>query len=160
MQPLRGWRHVNGTARRTKPDCAVPMQELVAVQFPEADGMRLVVDNLHTPPPAALDETFAPAAARRITRQLAWPSTPKQGRWLNRAAGAFAVLTEPCLDRRMPPIAMLCQAITAWQAARNHNNAKINWRLHTTDARIPLKRLYPSTSRGEQLPEIELLRAA
>jgi hypothetical protein len=72
----------------------------------------------------------------------------------------FAVLTAQCLDRRMPHSAMLGQDITAWQAARNHNKAKINWRLHTTDARITLKRLYPSTSRGEQRPEIDLMRAA
>jgi hypothetical protein len=72
----------------------------------------------------------------------------------------FAVLTEQCLDRRIPHIALLCQEITAWQAARNHNQAKINWRFNTTDARITLQRLYPSASRGEQLPERGRMRAA
>jgi transposase len=160
VQPLRGWRHVNGTAPCTKHDFAVQMQELVDVPFPEADVSRRGVDNLHTHTPAALYETFAPAEARRITRKLACHYTPKHGSWLNMAECAFAVLTEQCLDRRIPHIAMLCQEITAWQAARNHTKAKINWRFHTTDARITLKRLYPSTSRGEQLPEIELRRAA
>jgi hypothetical protein len=72
VQPWRGWRHVNVTAHRTKPDFAVQMPELVAGHFPEADMMRMVVDNLNTHTPAALYETFAPAEARRITRQLAW----------------------------------------------------------------------------------------
>ncbi len=77
VQPLHGWRHVHGTARRTKYDFAVPMQELVDVHCPEADVIRLVVDNLKTHTPAALYETFAPAEARRITRKLAFHSTPK-----------------------------------------------------------------------------------
>jgi hypothetical protein len=72
VQPWRGWRHVNVTAHRTKHDCAVQRQELVDVHFPEADVIRLVVDNLNTHTPAALYETFAPAEARRITRQLEW----------------------------------------------------------------------------------------
>ena len=160
VQPLCGWRHVNVTARRTKYDFAVQMQELVDVHCPEADVLRLVVDNLKTHTPAALYETFAPAEARRITRKLALHSTPKHGSWLNMAACACAVLTEQCLDRRIPHIAMLCQEITAWQAARTHNQAKINGRFHTTDARITLKRLYPSASRGEQLPERGRMRAA
>ena len=160
VQPLRGWRHVNVTARRTTQDFAVPRQELVDGHVPEADVMRLVVDTLNTHTPAALYETFAPAEARRSTRKLAWHSTPKQGSWLTRAECAFAVLTAQCLERRLPHSAMRCQEITAWQAARNHNQATINWRLQTTDARITLKRLYPSTSRGAQLPEIELMRAA
>lgn len=160
VQPLRGWRHVNVTARRTTHDFAVQLQELVDVHFPEADVIRLVVDNLNTHTPAALYETFAPAEARRLTRKLEWHYTPKHGSWLNMAACECAVLTEPCLDRRIPHIAMLCQEITAWQAARNHNQAKINWRFHTMESRITLKRLYPSPSRGEQLPEIGLRRAA
>jgi DDE superfamily endonuclease len=160
VQPLRGWRHVNVTAHRTKHDFAVQMQELVDVHFPEADMIRLVVDNLNTHTPAALYETFAPAEARRITRKLEFHYTPKHGSWLNMAECEFAVLTEQCLDRRIPHVGMLCQEITAWQAARNHNKAKINWRFQTTDARITLKRLYPSASRGEQLPEIGLMRAA
>jgi len=160
VQPLRGWRHVNITARRTKYDFAVQMQELVAVQFPEADVIRLVVDNLNTHTPAALYETFAPAEARRITRKLALHYTPKHGSWLNMAECAFAVLTGQCLDRRIPHIAALCQAIAAWQAARNHNKTKINWRLNTTDARLTLKRLYPSASGEERLPERERMQAA
>ena len=160
VQPLRGWRHVNVTARRTKYDFAMQMQELVDVHFPEADVIRLVVDHLNTHTPAALYETFTPAEARRITRKLAWHYTPQHGSWRNMAACACAVLTEQCLDRRIPPIAMLCQEITAWQAARNHNQTRINWRFHTTDARITRKRLSPSASREGRLPERKRMQAA
>jgi transposase len=153
VQPLRGWRHVNVTARRTKHDFALQIQELVDVHFPEADVLRLVVDNLNTHTPAALYATFAPAEARRLTRKLELHYTPKHGSWLNMAECEFAVLTEQCLDRRIPHIATLCQEIAAWQAARNHNQTRINWRFNTTDARITLKRLYPSASGKAQLPE-------
>jgi DDE superfamily endonuclease len=160
VQPLRGWRHVNVTARRTKYDFAMQMQELVDVHFPEADVIRLVVDNLNTHTPAALYETFTPEEARRITRKLELHYTPKHGSWLNMAECEFAVLTEQCLDRRIPHIAMLCQEITAWQAARNHNQTRINWRFNTTDARMTLKRLYPSASGEGRLPDGKRRQAA
>jgi transposase len=160
VQPLRGWRHVNDTERRTKANFAVQMQELVDVHFPKAEVIRLVVDNLNTHTPAALYETFAAAEARRLTRRLEFHYTPKHGSWLNMAECEFAVLTEQCLDRRIPNIATLCQEITAWQAARNHNKTRINWRFNTTDARLTLKRLYPLASGETRLPESGCIQAA
>jgi DDE superfamily endonuclease len=160
VQPWRGWRHINVTARRTKGDFAVHMKELVDGHFPEAEVIKLVVDNLNTHTPAALYETFAPAEARRITRKLEFHSTPKHGSGLNMAACEFAVLAKQGLDRRMPATETLCREIMAWQAVRNDNKTMINWRFSTTDARITLKRLYPSVSRGDQLPERGLIRAA
>ena len=79
--------------------------------------------------------------------------TPKHGSWLNMAECEVAVLTEQCLERRIPHSATLCQEIAAWQAARNHNQTRINWRFNTTDARTTLKRLYPSVSGKPQWPE-------
>ena len=119
VQPLRGWRHVNVTAHRTKHDFAVQMQELVDVHCPEADVIRLVVDNLNTYDTAALYETFGNcsrstpdhAEVRMALYTEAWQLATM-------AACACAVLTEQCLDRRIPQIAMLCQEITARQAAR------------------------------------------
>jgi transposase len=160
VQPLCGWRHVNVTGRRTKADFAVQMQELVDVPFPEAEVIRLVVDNLNTHTPAALYETLTAAEARRLTRKLEFHYTPKHGSWLNMADCEFAVLTEQCVDRRIPNIATLWQEITAWQAVRNHNKTRINWRLNTTAARITLKRLYPSATGEAQLPESGGIQAA
>jgi hypothetical protein len=160
IQPLRGWRHVNVTARRTKSDFALQMRELVDVHFPEADLVRLVVDNLNTHTPAALYETVAPTEARQITRKLEFHYTPQHGSWLNMAECELAVLAQQCLDRRLPDSETLSREIAAWQAARNLTHTRINWCFRTTDARIKLKRLYPSVSDQEQLPEPGQSRAA
>jgi len=160
VQPLCGWRHVNVTARRTKGDFALQMRELADVHFPEAEIIKLVVDNLKTHTPAALYETFAPAEARRITRKLEFHYTPKHGSWLNMAECELAVLTKQCLDRRLPDMWTLCQEIAAWEARRNLSQAMINWRFSTIDARVKLKRLYPSVSDQERLPERGQIRVA
>jgi hypothetical protein len=73
VQSLLGWRQVNVTARRTKQDFAQQMHLLVDIYFPEADRIRLVVDNLNTHTPAALYQAFAPDEARRITRSNSRP---------------------------------------------------------------------------------------
>jgi hypothetical protein len=107
VQPLRGWRQVNVTARRTKQDFAQQMHLLVDIYFPEADRIRLVVDNLNTHTPAALYEAFAPAEARRITRKLDFHYTPKHGSWLNMAECEFAVLgdfSKRTSRTRLPPL--------------------------------------------------------
>jgi transposase len=153
VQPLRGWRHVNVTARRTKRDFAEQMKELIDVHFPEAEVIRLVADNLNTHTPAALYEAFAPAEARRITRKLEFHYTPKHGSWLNMAECEFAVLTQQCLDRRIPNPEILRQEIAAWQARRNLNRTMINWRFSTIDARVKLKSLYPLTADHDQRSE-------
>jgi hypothetical protein len=144
VQPLVGWRQVNVTAQRTKQDFAQQMRLLVDVYFPEAEVIRLVVDNLNTHTPAALYETFAPDEARRITRRLGFYYTPKHGSWLNMAECEFAVLATQCLDRRIPDVKTLVQEISAWQAKRNQHHTKVNWQFGTDLARVKLKRLYPS----------------
>ena len=121
VQPLRGWRHVNVTARRTKQDFAQQMRRLVDVYFPTAEVIRLVVDHLNTHPPAALYEAFEPAEARRIARKLEFHHTPKHGSWLNMAECEFAVLASQCLDRRIPEIETLRRETAAWQTQRNQH---------------------------------------
>jgi hypothetical protein len=143
VQPLLGWRQVNVTARRAKPDFAWQMKLLVDVYLPNVNLIRLVVDNLNTHTPAALYETFAPAEARRMTRKLEFHYTPKHGSWLNMAECEFAVLTTQCLDRRIPDAITLSQEIDAWQTKRNQHKTKINWQFSTDVARVKLKRLYP-----------------
>jgi transposase len=150
VQPLRGWRQVNVTARRTAGDFAHQMQELVDVHFPQAEVIRLVVDNLNTHTPAALYETFVPAEAHRLTRKLEFHYTPKHGSWLNMAECEFAALTKQCLARRVPNLATLSREVAAWQARRNRAKTLINWRFGTSDARVKLQRLYPATAAPEQ----------
>jgi hypothetical protein len=160
VQPLRGWRQVKVTARRTAGDFARQMQELGAVHFPKAAMIRLVVDNLNTPTPAALYETFAPAEARCLTRKLEFHYTPKPGSWLNMAECEFAALAKQCLARRLPDLATLSREIAAWHAHRNRTKAMINWRFGTSAARVKLQRLYPPTAEQVQPPALELDRVA
>jgi transposase len=160
VQPLRGWRQVNVTARRTAGDFAQQMQELVDVHFPKAEVIRLVVDNLNTHTPAAFYGTFAPAEARRLTRKLEFHYPPKHGSWLNMAECEFAALTKQCLARRVPDVATLRREVAAWQDRRSRAKTLINWRFATAAARIKLHRLYPATTEQEQPPVIELQHAA
>jgi hypothetical protein len=142
--PLQAWRHVKVTDRRTKLDWAYAIKELVDVHFPEAILIRLVMDNLNTHTPAALYEAFEPAEARRLLDKLDIHYTPKHGSWLNMAEIEFSILARQCLDRRIDNVTTLVQEVAAWQASRNALEASIDWRFTTADARIKLKRLYPS----------------
>jgi hypothetical protein len=144
FRPERGWRHVQVTARRTKVDFAYFLRDLVDVHFPDAEVIDVVVDNLNTHSPASLYEAFAPEEAHRIARKLVFHHTPKHGSWLNMAEIEISVLSEQCLDRRIPDIATLEREVAAWQKERNERGATIDWRFTTALAREKLKCLYPS----------------
>ena len=120
------------------------MQWLVDRGYPEAEVMRVVLDNLNTHKLASLYEAFEPAEARRIARKLAFHYTPKHGSWLHMAAIALSVLQQQCLDRRIPDEDTLKREIVAWEHQRNAEQATIDWRFSGTDARKKLERLYPS----------------
>jgi DDE superfamily endonuclease len=142
--PLQNWRHVKVTDRRTKVDWAHCMRELVDDVLPGALRIRVVQDNLNTHAPAALYEVFAPAEAKRILDRLEFHYTPKQGRWLNMAEIELSVLSRQCLAQRIRDTVMLGEEVGAWEQTRNAKGATVNWRFTTEDARIKLKRLYPS----------------
>ena len=144
VEPLRGWRHVWVTDRRTKQDWAHAIQALVETHDPAAERIVLVLDNLNTHTLGALYETFPPEEARRLSRKLELHYTPKHGSWLNIAEIELSVLSRQCLDRRIPEQAELAQEVTTWTHERNLNHNRVDWRFTTTDARIKLKRLYPS----------------
>ena len=142
--PLEGRRRVKVTARRTKLDFAAVIRELVDVDFPHADTIVLVMDNLNTHKVASLYEAFAPAEARRLIEKLEIHYTPKHGSWLDMAETELSILTKQCLDRRIPDAATLTREITAWETARNAAKSSIDWQFTTQQARTKLKRLYPS----------------
>ena len=144
VQPQIGWRHVDVTDRRTAQDFASCMRDVVDVHFPEADTIRVVLDNLNTHTLGALDATFPPAEARRIARKLEVHYTPKQGRWLNRAEIELAVLNGGCLDRRLPSQERVRAQIGAWEGERNAQRRPITWTFTTAAARSKLNRLYPA----------------
>jgi hypothetical protein len=146
FQPLAGRRHVLVTERRTKIDYAYAIRYLVDEFFPEADAVVVVQDNLNTHTPASLYEAFEPAEAKRILDRLEFHYTPKHGSWLNMVEIEIGVLSEQCLDDRIPDEDTLRCEIAAWEAARNEQQATVNWRFGTPQARVRLKRLYPNTS--------------
>jgi transposase len=141
-QPLAGWREVKATQQRKKVDYAVCMQELVDVHFPYAEVIRVVLDNLNTHTPAALYEAFAPDEARRILRKLEFHFTPKHGSWLNMAEIEISILSRQCLKQRVGSLEQLSAVSHKWTAARNTQQARINWCFDVTQARTKLARLY------------------
>lgn len=142
-EPLRGWRHVLVSDRRTRIDWAHCIQELVDVHYPEAEKLVLVQDNLNTHTPASLYEAFGPAEAKRLADKLEFHYTPKHGSWLDMAEIELSVLSRQCLDRRLADRPTLEQEVAAWEARRNAAGSRIDWRFTTADARIKLKHLYP-----------------
>ena len=141
--PLLNWRHIKVTDQRTKVDWAICIDELVHHHFPNAERCVLVEDNLNTHTPAALHETFAPAKARSILDRLELHFTPKHGSWLNMAEIELSVLSRQCLNGYIPNPEFLASETQAWETERNMNQATVDWRFTTADARIKLKKLYP-----------------
>lgn len=144
LEPLAGWRHIEVTRQRTKVDFAKQMKNLVDVYYPQAELIRLVVDNLNIHNPAALYEVFPPEEARRIYQKLEFHYTPKHASWLNQVEIELSVLSRQCLERRIPDLQTLSREIVAWEQQRNQQKASINWRFKTTDARKKMGRLYPT----------------
>lgn len=142
--PLGGWRHVTVSDRRTRIDWAHCIQDLVDVQYPEAEVIVLVQDNLNTHTPASLYEAFPPAEAKRLADKLEIHYTPKHGSWLNMAEIELSVLAGQCLDRRLPDRATLEREVASWETERNAAAKTIDWRFTTADARTKLKHLYPA----------------
>ena len=144
FEPLAGWRSLSVTHTRTAVDWARQIKQVLDVHYPNADKVKLVMDNLNTHTLASLYKAFEPAEARRLAKRLEIHYTPKHGSWLNMAEIEFSHLGRQCLDRRIPDQATLKQEVQAWTAQRNENKAQMNWRFTTQDARIKLKHLYPS----------------
>jgi len=144
FEPLGGWRHVEVTQRRTKIDFAEVIRELVDVHYPQADKIVLVMDNLNTHKIASLYEAFVPSEARRLIEKLEIHYAPKHGSWLDMAETELSVLAGQCLDRRIEDTVMLVREVAAWELKRNAAKAVVDWQFTTANARIKLKRLYPS----------------
>src|SRR5438093_4211504 len=143
VEPLRGWRHVNVTNRRTKLDFARQMKELVDVHHAGAQRITLVMDNLNTHRMSCLYEAFPPAEARRIIEKIEVVHTPKHGSWLNMAECELSVLEKQCLGDRIGDEVTLRERVSIWNGDRNNRTKKIDWQFRTADARIKLRRLYP-----------------
>jgi len=144
VEPLAGKRRVWITAQRTKQDFAELLRQLADEEYVAAAKIVLVCDNLNTHGPHVLYEQYPPAEARRIAERFEWHYTPEHGSWLNVAEIELSVLEQQCLRRRFASQAFLASEAAAWEGERNQATAKIRWQFTAADARIKLRRLYPS----------------
>jgi hypothetical protein len=144
FEPLAGWRDVEVTDRRTKRDWAECVRRLSDEIYPDAERIVLVQDNLNTHSPASLYEAFAPAEAKRIADRLEMHYTPKHGSWLDMAEIELGILGRQCLSQRIDNVDELRHESKTWSGERNAAGKKVRWQFTTDDARIKLKKLYPS----------------
>ncbi len=143
VEPLRGWRRVDAQPRRTKIDWAHQVERLLTTDYPDADKIILVMDNLNTHSIGSLYEAFDPEHAFALAQRLEIHHTPKHGSWLNIAEIELSCLTRQCLDRRIGDLDLLNTELAAWQHATNQDQRQVDWQFTTTDARIKLRHLYP-----------------
>jgi hypothetical protein len=144
-EPLGGWRRLAVTDRRTRVDWAQFVRDLVdAPRYADAEAIVLVMDQLNTHSLASLYAAFPPEEARRLAVRLEIHHTPRHGSWLNMAEIELSALSRQCLRERMEDRPAVARAVSAWRVTRNRRHRKVDWRFTTADARIKLKRLYPS----------------
>jgi len=142
--PLEGWRMAKVTERRTAIDYAYLLKEIVDNYWIDAEKITIVQDQLNTHSPVSLYKAFEPSEAQRILQRLQFCYTPKHGSWLNMAEIELSILSRQCLDRRIGELSTLACEVDAWVQKRNSQDTWIDWRFTTDDARIKLKKLYPS----------------
>ena len=142
-EPLAGTRVVDVTKRKTKKDWALFINK-IASRYEDAEKITLVMDNLNTHKPGSLYEAFSPKKAKALWDRFEFVFTPKHGSWLNMAEIELNVLIGQCLSRRIADIVSMRNEVKAWESARNEMKARVNWQFTAEDARIKLKRLYPT----------------
>ncbi len=144
FEPLTGWRELAVTERRRKREFAHWMRRLVEEHYPQAEKIRVVLDNLSTHSGAAFYENFSAEVARNLARRIEFFYTPVHGSWLNMVEVEISVLVRQCLKRRLPDMETLGREAKAWCKERNRLGASVDWRFRTEDARTKLRSLYPS----------------
>jgi hypothetical protein len=145
FEPKGCRRHLEVTERRTGVDFAHQMRSLADEHYPEAEKIRVVLDNLNTHTGASLYRAFEPSEARRVLRRLEFHHTPKHASWLNQVEVELSVLSRQCLSgQRIPDQETLAGEVAAWESERNERGATVDWRFTATDAREKLARLYPA----------------
>jgi len=144
VEPLRGWRRVDAQPRRTKVDWARQVKRMLTCDYPGAETVVLVMDNLNTHGIGSLYEAFDPETAFALAQRLEIHHTPRHGSWLNIAEIELSALTRQCLDRRIDAPAPLNAELAAWQQQTNSDQRQVQWHFTTGDARVKLRHLYPT----------------
>ena len=143
VEPQAGRRRVTITERRTIPDFAAQMKLLCDEMYPEAEVIRVVLDNLNTHTLGSLYATYPPEEARRLAKRLEFHDTPKLASWLNMAESELSVLSRQCLAGRLADIETVRREVDAWHEERNHAAVKLTWSFRVADGRRKLAHLYP-----------------
>ncbi len=143
FDPLRGWRRVSSRDSGTRWDWAEEVRRLLEEDYPHAQKVKRVCDNLNTHHIASLYEAFPAELAHRLARRLEIHYRPRKGSWLNVAEIELSVLARQCLDRRIGSPEELRAELMAWEVDRNAEGSRVVWRFTTADARIKLRHLYP-----------------
>lgn len=149
-EPLKGWRRAFVTDQRTRVDWARVVKVVLDEVYPDAEVVRLVMDNLNIHSLGSLYQAFEPTEARRLAKRLEIHYTPRHGSWLNIAEIEFRALSGQCLDRRIPDLPTLTREVAAWEANRNARTIGVDWQFTTDHARTKLKRLYPAPLSSEE----------
>jgi hypothetical protein len=144
VEPPAGARHAEVTQRKTAVGFARSLRVISDETYPDCQKTVLVCDNLNTHGKASLYGAFEPQEARRLAERFEWHHTPKHGSWLNVAECGPSVAARQCLGRRIPDVGTLTREVAAWERARNAAAVKVDWQFTTADARVKLKRLYPT----------------
>jgi hypothetical protein len=143
-EPLKGKRYIKVTEYKTRQDWAKFIKSIADKRYPNAKRITIVMDNLSTHTAGSFYETFKPDVAKKLWDRLEFIYTPKHGSWLNMAEIELHVLNAQCLKRHIPTVQTIKREVNAWQNHRNNKNTTINWQFTNKEARIKLKRLYPS----------------
>lgn len=144
VEPLGGRREVLVKDQHTRRDWAEVVAHIVEEMYPTAEKITIIQDNLSAHKKSALYELFEPERARAILEKITFVFTPKHGSWLNIAEIELSVLTRQGLTKRVENKDQLTQQCTEWYETRNGKMSKVDWQFTTKEARIKLKRLYPS----------------
>jgi DDE superfamily endonuclease len=144
VEPLTGWRQTRVTARRTRVDWATALRDLIDNRYGDAKVIVLIMDNLNTHTLGSLYEAFPPAEARRLAKRLEIHYTPKHGSWLNIAENELSALSRQCLSRRIGTIEQMQSEVAAWEAPRNKDQVRVQWRFTIDQARSKLHKVYPT----------------
>jgi len=147
----QGWRRAKPTKHKGNADFARCMRDLVDIHYPDADMIRVVLDNLSTHRPGAIYKSLPPDEARRILRRIESHYTPKHASWLNMVEIEIGIINRQCLDRRIPDMDTLEDELAAWEKERNDEQASIDWLFNVEAVRAKRGRTYPEISQSEPL---------
>jgi len=144
FSPDQSWRNVIVDDYKRTQEWVKHMKDLSDTYFPDMKKIHIVLDNFKTHNPAKFYEYFEPKTARRLIEKFEFHFTPKHASWLNMAEIEFSVLFGQALNKRIPNQETLKKEIKAWQDNRNAHTKTTDWKFTTEDARIKLKKLYPT----------------